>query len=83
MMKNFYSFLKGLMAAMLLCLGVLAPNAANAANGIQGVQGVSAYTADDLVGLWTAAIGRLRAPRTILQQRRCRSNSSRRVMPSN
>lgn len=54
-MKNFYSFLKGLMAAMLLCLGVLAPNAANAANGIQGVQGVSAYTADDLVGLWTAA----------------------------
>lgn len=55
MMKNFYSFLKGLMAAMLLCLGVLAPNAANAANGIQGVQGVSAYTADDLVGLWTAA----------------------------
>ncbi|MDD6583814.1 MAG: hypothetical protein PUF07_02270 [Bacteroidales bacterium] len=55
MMKNFYSFLKGLMAAMLLCLGVLTPNAANAANGIQGVQGVSAYTADDLVGLWTAA----------------------------
>ncbi len=54
-MKNFYSFLKGLMAAMLLCLGVLTPNAANAANGIQGVQGVSAYTADDLVGLWTAA----------------------------
>lgn len=54
-MKNFYSFLKGLMAAMLLCLGVLAPNAANAANGIHGVQGVSAYTADDLVGLWTAA----------------------------
>ena len=54
-MKNFYSFLKGLMAAMLLCLGVLAPHAANAAHGIQGVQGVSAYTADDLVGLWTAA----------------------------
>ena len=54
-MKNFYSFLKGLMAAMLLCLGVLTPNAANAANGIQGVQGVSTYTADDLVGLWTAA----------------------------
>lgn len=54
-MKNFYSFLKGLMAAMLLCLGVLTPNAANAANGIQGVQGVSAYTADDLVGVWTAA----------------------------
>ena len=54
-MKNFYSFLKGLMAAMLLCLGVLAPHAANAAHGIQGVQGVSTYTADDLVGLWTAA----------------------------
>lgn len=54
-MKNFYSFLKGLMAAMLLCLGVLTPNAANAAHGIQGVQGVSASTADDLVGVWTAA----------------------------
>lgn len=54
-MKNFYSFLKGLMAAMLLCLGVLAPHAANAAHGIQGVQGVSASTADDLVGVWTAA----------------------------
>lgn len=53
-MKNFYSFLKGLVAAMLLCLGVLSPNAAHAANGVQGVQGTQAYTADDLVGVWTA-----------------------------